>query len=64
MTFPKLYFPEENFIRRVASFYIFTNLFNVRVNKRQLSYLLLYTICCDVLVWLKTMKKIQPHTDR
>lgn len=30
---------------------------------RRLSYLLLYSVCCDIMFWMKRMKKTRSHTD-
>ena len=55
---------QKNILRRVTYFYIFANLFNAWLNRKQLySYLLLHSICCNLLFWLKYAKKIQPHTE-
>lgn len=45
-------------MRRVALFYIFANLLNIWFNRRKMeSYLLLHSLCCDMLFWLRYFKK-------
>ena len=52
-------------VRKFGSSYRSTNLFNIWLNRRQLdfSHLILSSDFLDLLFWLKTMKRIQPHTD-
>ena len=48
----------------MALFYIFATVFNVWLNEiAGFSFLFQCSICCDMLFWLKYMKKIQYHTD-
>lgn len=46
---------DKNIARRVAVFYVFTNLFNVWLNKKKnrFSYLLLNLIYHDMFLWQK-----------
>ena len=58
-----MFFQTNKLMRRVMLSHIFANFFNVWFIRRQLiSGLLLHSICCDSLFWLKHMKKNSDFT--
>lgn len=50
-----------NKTERWYCFYIFTNLMSDLKKIAGFAYLLLHSICCNMLIWQKHMKKIQPQ---
>lgn len=53
----------QKLVRRVTSFYVFANLFHVWLNRRPLALQIFCFQMVVILLWLKFVKKIQPHTD-